>query len=193
MSARAENLVLVLNAGSSSLKFAVFDSSPSLTRTFAGTIDRIGSPKASFTLRGIDSQETERAEIPAGDHVHSLEYLLERLSKTTGTATFGAVGHRVVHGGTRYREPQRVDNVMLTELRRISAFDPEHLPPEIALMETLAAKFPQTPQIACFDTAFSQRHAARSKVTADSSQVPEQRCATLRVSRIVLRISYDAT
>jgi len=154
MSARAENPVLVLNVGSSSLKFAVFDSSPSLTRTFAGTIDRIGSPKASFTLRGIDSQETERAEIPAGDHVHSLEYLLERLSKTTGTATFGAVGHRVVHGGTRYREPQRVDNAMLTELRRISAFDPEHLPPEIALMETLAAKFPQTPQIACFDTAF---------------------------------------
>jgi acetate kinase len=161
MSARAENLVLVLNAGSSSLKFALFDRSPSLTRTFAGTIDRIGSSKASFTLSGIDTQEAERSEIPAGDHVNGLRYLLERLTEAAGGTGLRAVGHRVVHGGTRYREPQRVDNAMLAELRRISAFDPEHLPAEIALMEFLAAKFPHIPQIACFDTAF---HSAMPRV-----------------------------
>jgi acetate kinase len=67
---------------------------------------------------------------------------------------FEAVGHRVVHGGPHYREPQIVDSAMLTELRRIRSFDPEHLPAEIALMEVFAEKFPGTPQVACFDTAF---------------------------------------
>src|SRR5207244_13560043 len=64
------------------------------------------------------------------------------------------VGHRVVHGGPRYREPQRVDGAMLEELRRISSFAPTHLPATIALMEIFAARFPEVPQIACFDTAF---------------------------------------
>ena len=151
MSAREEDLVLVLNAGSSSLKFALFENAAPPVQTAAGAIDRIGSGQASFTLKG---PKPEQAEVRATNHVSGLEYLLERLSKTIGTSTFRAVGHRVVHGGARYREPQRVDSAMLTELRRISGFDPEHLPAEIALMETLAAKFPQIPQIACFDTAF---------------------------------------
>ncbi len=151
MSAREEDLVLVLNAGSSSLKFALFENAAPPVQTAAGAIDRIGSGQASFTLKG---PKPEQAEVRATNYVSGLEYLLERLSKTIGTSTFRAVGHRVVHGGARYREPQRVDSAMLTELRRTSEFDPEHLPAEIALMETLAAKFPQIPQIACFDTAF---------------------------------------
>ena len=161
MSARDATLVLVLNAGSSSLKFAAFNDSRALTRIFTGAIDRIGSSKASFTLTKIDSQETERAEIPATDHIAGLEHLLKRLSRTTSKASFNAIGHRVVHGGPRYEKPQRVDNAMLTELRRIRPFDPEHLPAEIALMECLAAKLPGTPQIACFDTAF---HSAMPRV-----------------------------
>ena len=161
MNAHDESLVLILNAGSSSLKFAVFNSRPALIRTFTGAIDRIGSANASFTLSNIESKQTERAEISATDHVAGLEHLLQRLSKTSGAADFSAVGHRVVHGGPRYHKPQRVDNAMLSDLRSISAFDPEHLPAEIALMEILAAKFPDTPQIACFDTAF---HSAMPRV-----------------------------
>jgi acetate kinase len=157
----AAGLLLVLNAGSSSLKFAVFSISAKLIRTTTGNIDRIGSAKASFTLTKIDSQQTERVEISTPDHIAGLEHLLEHLSKTNPKASFNAVGHRVVHGGPRYEKPQRVDNAMLTELRRIRAFDPEHLPAEIALMECLAAKLPGTPQIACFDTAF---HSAMPRV-----------------------------
>ena len=161
MSARDATQVLVLNAGSSSLKFAAFNNSRTLTRIFTGAIDRIGSSRASFTLTKIDSQETERAEIPATDHIAGLEHLLERLSTTTSKARFNAVGHRIVHGGPRYEKPRRVDDAMLTELRRIRAFDPEHLPAEIALMECLATKLPGIPQIACFDTAF---HSAMPRV-----------------------------
>ena len=92
--------------------------------------------------------------ISAPNHVSGLDYLLKRLAEITGTAGFGAVGHRVVHGGPHYRNPQKVDRAMLAKLRHIRSFDPEHLPSEIALMEVFAAKFPDVPQVACFDTAF---------------------------------------
>jgi len=154
MKARDENCVLVLNAGSSSLKFALFGGSSPPARILTGVIDRIGSPKASFTFKHIACRQMERVEIPVDTHASGLEYLLQRISETTGMADVSAFGHRVVHGGVRYREPQRVDGGMLDELRRISLFDPEHLPAEIALMENLAARFPNLPQIACFDTAF---------------------------------------
>jgi acetate kinase len=151
---RAKGLVLALNAGSSSLKFALFDGNSPPVQLLSGAIDRIGSPNATFTLEHTVGQPAERAGIPAPDHVSSVDYLLRRLSDTAAAGGLAAVGHRVVHGGPRYRDPQRVDGAMLVELRRISSFDPEHLPSEIALMEVFAATFPQVPQIACFDTAF---------------------------------------
>ena len=151
---RAAKLVLVLNAGSSSLKFALYDASSPLVRIFSGVIDRIGSPEATFTLKGNEGQQMERKAISAPNHISGLDYLLKRLAEITGTAGFGAVGHRVVHGGPHYRDPQKVDRAILADLRRIRSFDPEHLPSEIALMEVFAANFPNVPQVACFDTAF---------------------------------------
>jgi acetate kinase len=65
-----------------------------------------------------------------------------------------AVGHRVVHGGPKYSEPQRITAAMIDELRRLSPFDPEHLPEEILLTEAFHRGFPDLPQVACFDTAF---------------------------------------
>lgn len=65
-----------------------------------------------------------------------------------------AAGHRVVHGGPNYHEPQRVTPELLEELRRLTPLDPQHLPEEISLMEALHRRFPQLPQVACFDTAF---------------------------------------
>ena len=65
-----------------------------------------------------------------------------------------AVGHRVVHGGHRYREPHVITSDVMGELRRLSPYDPEHLPAEIELIETLGRRYPRLPQVACFDTAF---------------------------------------
>ena len=65
-----------------------------------------------------------------------------------------AVGHRVVHGGPKYSEPQRITAEMVEELRQLSPFDPEHLPEEIQLTEAFHRRFPDLPQVACFDTAF---------------------------------------
>ena len=156
-----EKFVVALNAGSSSLRFALFDVISEPVRILSGAIDRIGSAKATFTLERAAGQQAERGGIAAPDHVSGLDYLLKRLSETAGPAGFAAVGHRLVHGGPRYRDPERVDGAMLVELRRISSFDPEHLPSEIALLEGVAATFPNVPQIACFDTAF---HSAMPRV-----------------------------
>ena len=65
-----------------------------------------------------------------------------------------AVGHRVVHGGPKYSKPQRITAEMVEELHRLSPFDPEHLPEEILLTEAFHRRFPELPQVACFDTAF---------------------------------------
>ena len=159
--ARSGSFVLVLNAGSSSLRFTVFDCAASPNRILFGKFDRIGSPKTSFTLKTFASEQTERTDLPMASHVSGLEYLLKYLAGKNGLTGLRAVGHRVVHGGATYRHPQRVDHAMIAELRRLREFDPEHLPAEIALMELLAEKFPGTPQIACFDTAF---HSAMPRV-----------------------------
>jgi acetate kinase len=80
--------------------------------------------------------------------------LMNWLEQHLGPASIQAVGHRVVHGGEKYREPRRVTAELLDELRRLSPYDPEHLPSEIRLMEVFGERYPDLPQVACFDTAF---------------------------------------
>ncbi len=146
--------ILVLNAGSSSLKFALFGNGPEPARISSGAIDRIGTPDATLTLRPRAGPPSAETGLKAGDSAAVLDLLLSRIAPEAGGIGFGAVGHRVVHGGMRYREPALVDDGMLEELRGLLPFDPEHLTAEIALMEAVASRFPGMPQVACFDTAF---------------------------------------
>ena len=162
----AKAYVLALNAGSSSLKFALFDAYAPSTPIVSGAFNGIGSTLATFTLKRVTGETLECAAIPALDHVGGLAYLLDRISAVSGCTAFVAVGHRVVHGGLHYRDPRRVDSTMLAELKRISAFNPVHLPCEIALMDVITAKFPQTVQVACFDTAFHSQMPRVAKMLA---------------------------
>jgi len=146
--------ILVLNSGSSSLRFALFRQAGSLDRTLAGKFERIGLPDARLAVTDLVANKQEERSIKAPDHAACFPMLFDLAEMNLGGADLSAIGHRIVHGGPLYREPQRVDDPMLKELRRISQFDPEHLPSEIALMEALAARYPTVPQIACFDTAF---------------------------------------
>jgi acetate kinase len=146
--------VLIINSGSSSLRFALFRVLESLPQILIGKFDRIGLPDARLSFTDILANQSDERRIDAPDHVACVPLLVELLEKKTGGSPVNAIGHRVVHGGPRYRDPRRVDEAMLEELRRISSFAPNHLPATIALMEVFTAKFPQVPQIACFDTAF---------------------------------------
>ena len=88
------------------------------------------------------------------NHTAAVNVLMDWLEKRSGPDALTAVGHRVVHGGPKYSEPQRITAEMVEELHRLSAFDPEHLPEEILLTEAFHRRFPDLPQVACFDTAF---------------------------------------
>ncbi len=83
-----------------------------------------------------------------------MRLLIDWLDRAFGFAAIAAVGHRVVHGGSRYQEPERVTAELIEELRRISPYDPDHLPGEIELIEAFRNRDPDLLQVACFDTAF---------------------------------------
>jgi acetate kinase len=146
--------VLVLNAGSSSLKFALFRASPTLTRVAYGAIERIGDEHSELKIKRSGETDARRRPVRASDHASCFELIWDQVTSAEPKADITAVAHRVVHGGPRLFEPQRITNAVLAELRNLSPFDPQHLPAEIALIETVRARFAQLPQIACFDTAF---------------------------------------
>jgi acetate kinase len=146
--------ILTLNGGSSSLKFALFQSNKTLERVLAGKFDRIGQPDAQLKITKQGGADPAPCAIDAPDHAACLETLAQLLAEQTGSDPIAAIGHRIVHGGARFREPQPVTPELLAELKRISPFDPEHLPAEISLIEAFTQRDPHLLQIACFDTAF---------------------------------------
>jgi acetate kinase len=146
--------LLTLNAGSSSLKFALFRADAGLTRVQSGTVNRFGHADAELKVTHGTSPSAPSRPVDARDAEHALGLVLHEILPLTGQTGLIAIGHRVVHGGPHYTTPQRVTPALLAELRRLSAFDPEHLPAEISLIHSLNERFPDVPQFACFDTAF---------------------------------------
>jgi acetate kinase len=126
-----------------------------MEQILAGKIDRIGLPGTSLTFSKAPNwqQVSFEVEIPAPNSV--AHFLIEWLEQKTGLAQVRAVGHRVVHG-MQHTQPECVSAALLDELRAISSYDPEHLPVEIELIEAFRQRYPQLPQVACFDTAFHQ-------------------------------------
>lgn len=146
--------ILVINGGSSTLKFALFRAGTTPVRELSGLIDRIGSPHGTFTWMEEGTSRGDRRAVAAPDHTACLDMLMACVNGRFAQDPLCAIGHRVVHGGREYREPQRVTPVVMEELLRLSPYDPEHLPAEIELIEECARRYPRLPQIACFDTAF---------------------------------------
>ncbi len=146
--------VLTINGGSSSIKFALFDAGQQLRRGLEGRIEKIGLPEAIFRVKAQKEADSFSRKIDAPDHAAAVEALMDWVANNIEAGDLAAVGHRLVHGGPKYWEPQRVTPEMLNTLHELSPFDPEHLPEEILLMEAFYRRFPDLPQIACFDTAF---------------------------------------
>ncbi|HET8604870.1 MAG TPA: acetate kinase [Marmoricola sp.] len=142
--------VLVLNAGSSSLRYQVIDPG-SAKRLVSGHVERIGEEQASVSqTTGGDTRE-EKAEV--ADHAEALE-LMRRLLDELGGVELAAVGHRVVHGGPRLTRPVLVDDDVLDEIDRLAVFAPLHNPAGAAGIRSARSSWPDVPQVACFDTGF---------------------------------------
>ncbi len=150
----ASSHILTINGGSSSIKFALFEAGDSLRRILEGGIERIGLPEATLRVKGLNPADNFSRSVTAPDHTVAVEALMDWIEEHSGRDALTAVGHRVVHGGPKYSEPQRITAEMIEELHRLSPFDPEHLPEEILLTEAFHRRFPDLPQVACFDTAF---------------------------------------
>jgi acetate kinase len=146
--------ILTINGGSSSIKFALFEAGDSLRQILEGGIDRIGLPEATFRVKGESQADNFSRLVTAPDHTVAVGALMDWIAERKGRDALTAVGHRVVHGGPKYYKPQRVTAEMVEELRHLSPFDPDHMPEEILLTEAFHRRFPDLPQVACFDTAF---------------------------------------
>ncbi len=145
--------ILTINGGSSSIKFALFEAGEALERVFHGAVERIGQADATLKVKGVKPANDLSESVTAPDHEAAVAALMHWLEQRSG-AGFSAVGHRIVHGGAAYSEPERINPDVVAALRGLSPFDPQHLPGEILLVEAFQRRFPNMPQVACFDTAF---------------------------------------
>jgi len=132
----------------------MFGAGDALRRILEGGIERIGLPDATLRVKGQNQADNFSRLVSAPDHTAAVGALMDWIEERGGSDALTAVGHRVVHGGPKYSEPQRINAEMVEELHRLSPFDPEHLPEEILLTEAFHRRFPDLPQVACFDTGF---------------------------------------
>ena len=123
-------------------------------RLLSGRVDRIGLEDARWVVAQADGGRAEDRRVDAPDQKAAVRLLIDWLERSVGFAEIAAVGHRVVHGGSRYHQPEPVTAELIEELRKISSYDPDHLPGEIELIEAFRNRDPDLPQVACFDTAF---------------------------------------
>jgi acetate kinase len=149
-----ETMVLAINGGSSSIKFALFELADEPRRLVSGGVDRIGLSDGTLKANDSRTNEAVRTSFDAANHADAVAQLINWLGSRLDVKSLAAIGHRIVHGGPSLVEPCWIDDAVLDELRRLSPFDPEHLPGEIELVEAFERATPHAPQAACFDTAF---------------------------------------
>lgn len=145
--------ILTINGGSSSIRFAVYETGETLRRRLDGKIDRIGLSGTNLSVNDPAGTPPIQRRLAAADHGTAVNFLLNWLEAQPVFASVKAAGHRVVHG-MKHSEPQRVTPKLLAELHRITPYAPDHLPREIALIEAFLRRHPKLSQVACFDTAF---------------------------------------
>lgn len=147
--------LLVINSGSSSLKFKLFKTGKELQTVAEGLIDKIGSKDCRLSFKnqnknlGIKSQSK--------NHTEALKEVLELLKKTEtikSVKEINVVGHRVVHGGEKFTKPTKIDAKVIKEIEKISRLAPLHNPTNLQCVKTAKKLFPKSKHIAVFDTAF---------------------------------------
>jgi len=151
----ADPQILVINGGSSSIRFVLYGIGATLQRGLHGMIDRIGLSGTTLTFDDPTSNRHDVRSLVASDHASAAQILIGWLDEQDRFRSLRAVGHRVVHGMT-HTAPEVVTQDLLDELRRTIPYDPDHLPREIELITAFRQRLPQLPQLVCFDTAFHQ-------------------------------------
>jgi len=148
-----KDTILTINGGSSSIKFTIYELEKVLTQILSGSIENINSQNSTFNFTNSKTKESINTPIEINDFEDAANYLLDWLALQVAFNAVNAVGHRIVHG-MQHTSPEKISAELLQELKQICAYDPEHLPGEIKLIEIFKKRYPAFIQVACFDTAF---------------------------------------
>ncbi|MDK9724262.1 MAG: acetate/propionate family kinase [Sterolibacteriaceae bacterium MAG5] len=172
------NAILTLNAGSSSIKFALFAvASPMPSQPeLVGQIDGIGA-KPHLKAKDRNGQALDDVDLPLtsdGQHHAALEFLVDWLHRHEAGWRIVGVGHRVVHGAERYSQPVQLDAAAIAELKTFIPLAPLHQPHNLDGIEALRAALPDVPQVACFDTAFHRTQPAVAQLFALPRRITAQ-------------------
>lgn len=152
----AESKILVLNAGSSSIKCSVYRKTDTTKPLMIATVQGIGLGDVFLRIQTLDGSAPQRIALPSETtHDSALASLMNALQ--TYRDSLSAIGYRVVHGGAIYTEPTLLTKSIVQDIAGLAYLAPEHIPLQTAIMRTLLESFPTAAHVACFDTAFHHR------------------------------------
>ena len=160
-SALEKQAILTINRGSGTLKAGVYEASPEPSLAASIKVDRAGTPEARIKITDAAKKTLLDSAVEQANANSDLSTILKWLTENGYASRLAGIGHRLVHGGPRYTESQRITPEVLSELEKIAQLDPDHTPQAIQNIQFFADQLPRTPQIGCFDTAF---HACLPKV-----------------------------
>jgi len=143
-----------MNRGSATLKAALYEAGDHEAPQLSMTVDQAGSSGDRLKITDPRGAALLDSPVDPSDPDIALEVMFAWLGGHEFLSGLAAAGHRLVHGGSRYREPQRITPEFLTEIEQLIPLDPDHMPAAIRGIKFIAKKFPELPQVACFDTAF---------------------------------------
>ncbi len=155
--------VFIINAGSSSMKMALYEMNDEPVLKISGKIENIGANNSKLVIK--ENHAKNEVEVNASDFHSATLSLIDWFEKQDWFENLKAIGHRVVHG-MHHTKPEVVTDDLLNELNRIIDYDPDHLPAEIEIIKQIKQKYPNLLQVACFDTAFHTTIPAVAKTIA---------------------------
>lgn len=167
--------IVVINAGSSSIKFSLFDG-PALEPAMRGKIENLYAGVTRFIAQdagGATVGERSWPDAPI-DHEQGMRFLIDFAQTHLAGRRVAAVGHRIVHGGVAYSGPQLLDRGVVAELDKLVPLAPLHLPHNLAPVRSMMALAPEVPQVGCFDTAFHVGQPAQAQAFALPARITER-------------------
>src|SRR6202050_948915 len=154
MSVPLEKHVWTINRGSATLKSALYAAGNDGDLLLSMTVDQAGGSGSRLKISDPSGASLLDSPVDGQDPNAALDLILGWLDERSFLSGLAAAGHRLVQGGPRYKEPQRITPEFLSEMEQLAPLDPDHMPSAIQGIQFVARKFPELPQVACFDTAF---------------------------------------
>jgi acetate kinase len=149
--------ILTINSGSSSIKFALYHMGSVERAVLSGSVVGIGFGSGMFHIKDADGKIMIEKPLQPLEHSEALKEIIEWFQGSLGANRFDAVGHRLVHGGSRFSRPHLITPDLIETLDELMPFAPDHLPHEINAIKVLRRSYPDAKQVACFDTGFHRK------------------------------------